>query len=387
MPSGTTQAVIGALVLMMTAFGLSWVNSAADYSRYLPRSASTGGVIGWTTFGGAVAPVILLVYGLLLVGSRPRADRPDRGRSARHAGHAAPERALARRRHRGAAHLRRRGRRRAGRRSRARHLLVRPQPADPRASRPRAGWLPCSTASSWSSARSTSSGSRRTSSVPSRGSSSRWVSRSRRGAGSSWPTCCSGKRRLRRGRPVRRGGTLRLRQRRPGAAHGHQRGRRMGAGGELLRRLRLGGLPPRPAPPRRQDGHLERSQPRRRVRLRLLVPRLPAAVHGAGPPAGTGRVPGRRRGDPSDMDAHGSTVEVCDGEQARAARRRGLRRVRRGLRGPPRPWPSGGPSSTTSTLPATASGWPWPGTIDRLVGFAWGYVGRRGQYWSDWVVR
>jgi ribosomal protein S18 acetylase RimI-like enzyme len=24
---------------------------------------------------------------------------------------------------------------------------------------------------------------------------------------------------------------------------------------------------------------------------------------------------------------------------------------------------------------------------DRLVGFAWGYVGRRGQYWSDWVVR
>jgi NCS1 family nucleobase:cation symporter-1 len=71
MPSGTTQAVIGALVLMMTAFGLSWVNSAADYSRYLPRSASTGGVIGWTTFGGAVAPVILLVYGLLLVGSRP----------------------------------------------------------------------------------------------------------------------------------------------------------------------------------------------------------------------------------------------------------------------------------------------------------------------------
>jgi nucleobase:cation symporter-1, NCS1 family len=55
----------------MTAFGLSWVNSAADYSRYLPRSASTKGVIGWTTFGGAVAPVILLVYGLLLVGSRP----------------------------------------------------------------------------------------------------------------------------------------------------------------------------------------------------------------------------------------------------------------------------------------------------------------------------
>ena len=72
MKAGSTSAFVGALVLMMTAFGLSWVNSAADYSRYLPRSSSTRGVIGWTTFGGAVAPVVLLVYGLLLVGSQPK---------------------------------------------------------------------------------------------------------------------------------------------------------------------------------------------------------------------------------------------------------------------------------------------------------------------------
>jgi len=71
MASGSMTAVIGALLLMMTAFGLSWTNSAADYSRYLPRSASSAGVVGWTTFGSAIAPVILLVYGLLLVGSRP----------------------------------------------------------------------------------------------------------------------------------------------------------------------------------------------------------------------------------------------------------------------------------------------------------------------------
>lgn len=70
MPAGSWSAVIGALLLMMTAFGLSWVNSAADYSRYLPRTSSSGGVVWWTTFGGAVAPVILLVYGLLLVPSR-----------------------------------------------------------------------------------------------------------------------------------------------------------------------------------------------------------------------------------------------------------------------------------------------------------------------------
>jgi nucleobase:cation symporter-1, NCS1 family len=71
MASGSTKALIGALLLMMTAFGLSWTNSAADYSRYLPRSASSAGVLWWTIFGSAVAPVILLVYGLLLVGSRP----------------------------------------------------------------------------------------------------------------------------------------------------------------------------------------------------------------------------------------------------------------------------------------------------------------------------
>jgi nucleobase:cation symporter-1, NCS1 family len=67
--SGSTEEVIGALVFVMSAFGLGWVNSAADYSRYLPRRSSTAGVIGWTTFGSAVAPVVLIIMGLLLAGS------------------------------------------------------------------------------------------------------------------------------------------------------------------------------------------------------------------------------------------------------------------------------------------------------------------------------
>ena len=69
LPSGSTAAFIGALVLAMTGYGFGWVNAAADYSRYLPRTASTRGVVGWTTFGGALAPVVLLVAGLLLAGS------------------------------------------------------------------------------------------------------------------------------------------------------------------------------------------------------------------------------------------------------------------------------------------------------------------------------
>lgn len=69
LPSGNATALIGALVFVMTGFGLGWVNAAADYSRYLPRSTRGSGVFGWTTFGGTVAPAILVFFGLLLAGS------------------------------------------------------------------------------------------------------------------------------------------------------------------------------------------------------------------------------------------------------------------------------------------------------------------------------
>ncbi|MCU1472733.1 cytosine permease [Amnibacterium sp.] len=73
--AGSPQAVIGALVFVMTGFGLGWVNAAADYSRYLPRSTRSGGVFGWTTLGGALAPVLLVVIGLLLAGSSPKLSK------------------------------------------------------------------------------------------------------------------------------------------------------------------------------------------------------------------------------------------------------------------------------------------------------------------------
>ncbi|MEO6826732.1 MAG: cytosine permease [Microbacteriaceae bacterium] len=68
-PAGSMQQVIGGFVFMMTGFGLGWVQSAADYSRYLPRQASSRGVVGWTTIGSSIAPVILVVFGLLLAAS------------------------------------------------------------------------------------------------------------------------------------------------------------------------------------------------------------------------------------------------------------------------------------------------------------------------------
>jgi nucleobase:cation symporter-1, NCS1 family len=68
-PAGSAQHVIGCFVLFLTGFGLGWVIMAADYSRYLPRQSSSRGVIGWTAFGGAIAPAVLLLFGLLLAGS------------------------------------------------------------------------------------------------------------------------------------------------------------------------------------------------------------------------------------------------------------------------------------------------------------------------------
>jgi purine-cytosine permease-like protein len=69
LPSGSVQAAIGATVFAITGFGLSWTNSAADYSRYLPRGSSSRGVVGWSTFGSSVAPIVLIVSGILLSGS------------------------------------------------------------------------------------------------------------------------------------------------------------------------------------------------------------------------------------------------------------------------------------------------------------------------------
>lgn len=71
MEAGSATAFIGAFCMILVGFGFGWINAAADYSRYLPRKASTSGVVGWTTFGSALPTVILVVFGLLLIGSNP----------------------------------------------------------------------------------------------------------------------------------------------------------------------------------------------------------------------------------------------------------------------------------------------------------------------------
>lgn len=70
-PNGDIGAVVGALTMVMTGFGLGWINIAADWSRYQRRDAPNAKIVLWNTVGGSVAPVILVSYGLLLAGSDP----------------------------------------------------------------------------------------------------------------------------------------------------------------------------------------------------------------------------------------------------------------------------------------------------------------------------
>lgn len=67
--TGSTAGLIGAIIFAITGIGLGWVNSAADYSRYLPRSVSSRAVFGWTVLGASIVPIVLVIYGSALSGS------------------------------------------------------------------------------------------------------------------------------------------------------------------------------------------------------------------------------------------------------------------------------------------------------------------------------
>ena len=67
LPSGPFWGgLVGGTSIIMAGLGIGWVNAAADYSRYLPRSSSSRAVVGWTVFGASVAPIVLIIFGVLL---------------------------------------------------------------------------------------------------------------------------------------------------------------------------------------------------------------------------------------------------------------------------------------------------------------------------------
>jgi NCS1 family nucleobase:cation symporter-1 len=67
LPEGSLVAgLIGGISIVMAATGITWTSAAADYSRYLPRSARSGPVVSWTVVGASVPLIILIVFGSLL---------------------------------------------------------------------------------------------------------------------------------------------------------------------------------------------------------------------------------------------------------------------------------------------------------------------------------
>jgi NCS1 nucleoside transporter family len=58
-----TGAWLLALVVMAAA-PFSWVNTGADYSRYLPRRTSGARITLWTALGGALPAVVITVFGV-----------------------------------------------------------------------------------------------------------------------------------------------------------------------------------------------------------------------------------------------------------------------------------------------------------------------------------
>jgi NCS1 family nucleobase:cation symporter-1 len=60
---------IGAIAFAFIGIGIGWINAASDFTRYQPESSSAKKIVFWTVFGGSTPVYLLLIYGLLLVGT------------------------------------------------------------------------------------------------------------------------------------------------------------------------------------------------------------------------------------------------------------------------------------------------------------------------------
>lgn len=73
LPSGSwLKGFLPALSIVIAGTGLSWVNAAADYTRYLPRDVEARRVVAATTWGSVIPAVGLMALGVLLYGSLPK---------------------------------------------------------------------------------------------------------------------------------------------------------------------------------------------------------------------------------------------------------------------------------------------------------------------------
>ena len=69
--AGGFALLLGGIALVL-ANGIGWAAGGADYSRYLPSDSSPRAVAGWTAVGGASAPIVLMLLGILLTAGDPK---------------------------------------------------------------------------------------------------------------------------------------------------------------------------------------------------------------------------------------------------------------------------------------------------------------------------
>lgn len=71
-PAGPwVSGVIPAVTIVIAVSALSWVTTAADYTRHLPRQVSNGSIVRAATFGAIAATALLMLVGVLLGQSAP----------------------------------------------------------------------------------------------------------------------------------------------------------------------------------------------------------------------------------------------------------------------------------------------------------------------------
>jgi NCS1 family nucleobase:cation symporter-1 len=65
-PGPWDTGVVTAFVIIMAGTGIGWLNSGADYARYLPRRSSGRAITFWTVFGATLPLYVLMIVGVLL---------------------------------------------------------------------------------------------------------------------------------------------------------------------------------------------------------------------------------------------------------------------------------------------------------------------------------
>jgi purine-cytosine permease-like protein len=63
--------VLATMSILIAGTGLSWANTGADYTRYLPRQSKGGAIIWWTICGSVLPLCVLIMVGVLLSTSVP----------------------------------------------------------------------------------------------------------------------------------------------------------------------------------------------------------------------------------------------------------------------------------------------------------------------------